>query len=333
MNIKDLARISGYSVGTVSRALNGQPNVSQAARDRILALANQHCFERNPNAQNLKQQTGNSILVIVKGRANELFARVVEEIQFLTAQSGEPLIVDYIDEDENEVHRAVRLCREKKPRGVLFLGGIRQNFGENFERVPVPAVLVTNSAISLGNPRLSSVFTDDTAAARAALTHLIHSGHREIAIIGGDPDSSEISRQRLDGCNQALSGTEARLSRFVISRFSFQDGYNAMAEILRSHGSAVTAVFAMADVMAIGAVRCIHDHGLRVPEDISVVGFDGLLYGQFCIPKLTTVAQSHVELARSAFRVLQDSLGGKAAQHVTVPFALVSGESVEVKRM
>ena len=90
----------------------------------------------------------------------------------------------------------------------------------------------------------------------------------------------------------------------------------------------ITAVFAMADVMALGAMRCIHDHGLRVPEDISVAGFDGLPYGQYFIPRLTTVAQSTRALAETSYRVLREQIITGKTRHVCVPFSLVTGSSV-----
>ena len=103
MTIKDLARLSGYSLGTVSRVLNNQPNVSEKARETIMAIVNEAGFELNTNAKNLKQQKSTSIAVIIKGRNNEMFADMVEHIQTLTEAHGYPLLLNYIDEDENEV--------------------------------------------------------------------------------------------------------------------------------------------------------------------------------------------------------------------------------------
>ncbi len=330
MTIKDLAKLSGYSLGTVSRALNHQPNVSRKAREKILALARQYGYEINANAQSLKMQNSSALLVIVKGRANVLFADLVEKTQQLAAQEDQPLLVDYIDEDDNEVRRAVQLCREKKPRGILFFGGTTQNFLTDFEKIPLPAVLVTNSAKGLPFERLSSVTTDDAEGACQATALLICSGHRRIGVIGGDPAVSEISKNRLDGCQKAFENTEASLVRYATARFSFESGYQAMEQLLRSDLS-ITAVFAMSDVMAVGAIRCIHDHGMQVPKDFSVAGFDGLPYGQYYSPRLATVAQPIEELARASYQMLQEALRGNPSRHITVPFTLKHGESIAPK--
>ena len=330
MTIKDLARLSGYSLGTVSRVLNNQPNVSRKARETIMAIVNEAGFELNNNAKNLKQQKSTSIAVIIKGFANELFAQLAEQIQTGMARLDYPVHLHYIDEDDNEVRYALQLCRERKPLGILFLGGSSENFAADFAGIHVPAVLVTHSAAHLSFPNLSSVSTDDTAAARAAVTHLIERGHRSLAVIGGVVEKSEISRLRLQGCEQAVEEAEDDV-RWVYepTRFSFQSGYDAMARLLDRADAPVTAVFAMADVLAIGAMRCIRDRGLRVPEDISVVGFDGTAIGRYYCPRLTSVYQMADQLAEASVNILADALQGAPACHKTTPYELVRLESVQ----
>lgn len=125
MTIKDLARLSGYSVGTVSRALNGLPNVSEQARSAILALAQERGYQLNTNAKYLKQIHSSGIVAVVTGTSNELFAQMIERIQQTLPTDRYPLTVDYVDENEDPVERALHLSREKKPAGLLFLGGDR----------------------------------------------------------------------------------------------------------------------------------------------------------------------------------------------------------------
>ena len=204
MTIKDLARLSGYSLGTVSRVLNNQPNVSDKARAAILAIAEESGFELNESAQLLKQQRSNAVLIIVKGTANEMFASMVEQLQSLFSRTTHPLIVDFIDEDENEVLRAVKLCRERKPVGVMFLGGTNRYFCGDFEKIHVPAVVVTNDASELPFENLSSVTTNDRQGAACAVDYLIRCGHRQIAVLGGDRSLSDTSARRYEGCVEAF---------------------------------------------------------------------------------------------------------------------------------
>ena len=330
MTIKDLAKKTGYGVATVSRVLNNQPNVSKKAWNTIMQAAQQNNFQINVNAKHLKQQHATSILVIVKGTSNEMFAEMVETIQALVAKTDYPLFVDYQDEDEDEVRRAVQLCRERKPRGILFLGGNRQNFLTSFDKIDIPCVLVSNDASELPFDTLSSVSTDDRHAACSAIDMLISLGHRTFAIIGGDRNVSDTGRLRYEGCLQAFHNHNIPFDEaldYQDTRFSYQGGYDATQKLL-SNGRRFTALFAAADVMAIGAIRALRDHGLRVPEDVSVVGFDGLPLSSFLVPQLSTVAQSVKPMAQRGVEILLSCLEDSgAARHETVPFTIYQRES------
>ena len=312
MTIKDISAQTGYSVGTVSRVLNNQPNVSEKARKAILDAANAAGFQLNANAKQLKQQRANSILTVVKGTSNELFGSLIEALQARVADWPYPLIVDYLDEDSNEVLRAVQLCREKKPLGVLFLGGNLENFRAHFQDIDLPCVLVTNDAEKLAFENLSSVTTDDRQAGYLAVEHLAKLGHKHIAVIGGDREVSDIARLRYEGCRKAALQYGVEFdpdADYRGVRFSFQDGYEAALDLL-DKGRHFTAIFAIADVMAIGAIRALRDRGLRVPEDVSVVGLDGLLIGEYTVPKLSTIRQSVEELANRSVQILREQIEG-----------------------
>ena len=332
MTIKDLAKKTGYGVATVSRVLNNQPNVSEKARKAIIKAVEESGFELNDNAKQLKQQRSNSILVVVKGTSNEMFGSLVETIQSEVAKTDYPLIVDYIDEDDNEVLRAVRLCREKKPLGILMLGGNMDHFLSDFDKIEVPCVLVSSDASNLPFKNLSSVSTDDRLAAKCAMDSLIEMGHRRFAVVGGDKDTSDTGRLRYEGCLDSCleHGIDFDKDKDYIGvRFSYQDGYDATCLLLRNKRN-FTALFAAADVMAIGAIRALKDNGLRVPEDISVVGFDGLLLSSFLVPKLSTVEQSVRKMAVRSVEILLDCIeNGAVPRHETVPFALRLRESTK----
>ena len=336
MTIKDLAAKTGYAVATVSRVLNNHPNVSEKARAVIMEAVEESGFQLNANAKQLKQQHATSILVVVKGTANELFSQLVEIIQSRIAQTQYPLIVDYLDEDSNEVRRAVQLCREKKPLGILFLGGNTYNFQADFEKIDIPCVVVTNSMERLDFPNLSSVCVDDQAACRCAVDALIAKGHEKIAVIGGERVISDTGRARYEGCLESFQahgiGFDPEQDYRAV-RFSYQGGYDAARSLLES-GREFTALFAAADVMAIGAVRALHDKGLRVPEDVSVMGFDGLKIGSFLVPQLSTVAQPAQQMAERAVEMLIAQIEeNQQVAHERVPFEIWQRESVAAPKM
>ena len=331
MTIKDLAAKTGYAVATVSRVLNNHPNVSEKARKVIMEAVEESGFQLNANAKQLKQQHATSILVIVKGTANELFGELVEAIQSLVAPTQYPLIVDYLDEEANEVRRALQLCREKKPLGILFLGGITRNFQEDFGKIDVPCVVVTNDMSGLTFPNLSSVSIDDRAACRRVTESLIARGHRKIAMVGGERVISDTGRERYEGCMDALRNYGIPFDAkkdYKAVRFSCKGGYKGTMELL-DQGREFTALVAAADVMAIGAIRALRDRGLRVPEDVSVVGFDGLKLGEYLVPRLSSVTQPVQQMAERSVQILIDCIEADAkAVHETVLFELVKRESV-----
>ena len=227
------------------------------------------------------------------------------------------------------MRRGVQLAKEKKPLGILFLGGNREHFLTDFHQIDIPCVLVTNNASGLPFDNLSSVTADDILAAHMAVSRLAEAGHRNIAVIGGNRSYSEITRLRYQGCMQAFQEHDIAFSEesYETARFTYEDGYRA-ARVLLERNPRLTALFAMSDVMAIGAVRYLKDAGIRVPEQISVIGFDGLEIGDYMVPRMTTIAQDVRELARQSLELLHRQIAsGTGASYETVPVKLLWKES------
>jgi len=334
MTIKDIARLSGVGVATVSRVLNRHPDVSEETRRRVLAVVEEQGFQPNTNARRLKQQTSASIAVIVKGTMNMLFADLVERIQQLLQDAGRDAAVYYLDEDANEVAYAAQLCRERKPLGILFLGGDLEFFQAEFAHIPVPCVLLTNSAQDLAFPNLSSLTTDDEEAAYQVVRYLASRGHRHIGLLGGSWSCTQIGYRRFQGFQRAFEELSLPFDpqRCEQCRYSFPEAYETTKRLLERCPE-LTALFCISDVMAIGAIRAIHDLGRRVPEDVSVVGYDGISLGQFSLPRLATVRQDTQQLAEQGVDLLLRSLHRPCAPvHRVVPFQLVPGESVAPPR-
>lgn len=331
MTIKDIARESGYAVGTVSRVLNNHPSVSPEAREKILAVVAQHGYQPNANAKHLKQQAPEGLALIVKGTQNALFADLLDKLQPCLEARGYTPTVYYNNESCDELAYAQTIFAERKPCGIFFIGAHPHCFTPALASLGIPCLLLTNNAAGLGIENLSSVSVDDRAAA-AVMIKLLHAkGHRVIGIIGDRPETSRPSQQRLDGCLDAMQqlGLPFDFNRqYGLADFSMQGGYTA-AEFLLTHCPALTAIFAMSDLMAVGAIRAIQDHGLRIPQDIAVAGYDGIELGRYTVPRLTTIRQNTTALAERAADILLHCMEEHApAAHETVPFELVEGESV-----
>lgn len=335
--IKDIARISGYSIGTVSRVINNHPDVSAVAKRKIEKVIKDEKFEPNSNAKLLKQSATSAITILIKGLHNAFFSIIVEKMQSYLQESGEDVSVVYLDELENEVEVAIRICSEKKPKGLIFLGGNQKYFRESFASIKVPCVLCSESAAEMNFSNLSSFTTDDREAARAAAEYLIRSGHRKIGIVCGSAESEAglIGSKRVESAIAAFKENKIPFNKrkqFVPGKFSLEDGYNGTIKLLERYPE-VTAIYAVSDVVAIGALRAINDRKLKVPQDISIIGNDGIDFARYVTPRLATVEQDVSQLAKRSVDDLLLRLNyNKPVIHEIIPFHVLAGESIRIQK-
>lgn len=330
ITIKDIARESGYSIGTVSRALNGQPGVSVAARQAILNTARKYNFQLNPNAKFLKQRIRRGVHIIIRGYDNIMFALLLEALTLKLSREGVDFFVSYLKETEDEVAEALRMCRERMPEAILFLGSGTRNLQKGLSDLKVPCILVTNSAEGLPYDNLSSVAINDEQAASFAVDYLLGLGHKKIGMIGGYAQDSRTVQTRLQGAAEAFEkkGLDFDFDDLYEEEFfSIQGGYIAMDRLLSRHPD-LDAVFVLSDMMALGAMRAAADRGYKIPEDLSVLGFDGLALSAYSMPRLTTISQNPDQLAQKTAEVLQKVLSDPSVRVLEeIPFAFVDGES------
>jgi len=314
ITIKDIARESGFSVSTVSRVLAGHPDVSTATAAAVQAVIDKRHFVVNRFARNLKLADKSAVLVMIKGRDNMLFASMVEHVQTAVQATGYTVATHYIDEDGNEIAEAERLISETKPAGVIFLGGDANHVATRARLIGAecPAVVLTNTVAAAGRTGVSSVTTDDKAAAKLAVDYLLDRGHQRIGVIGGSPENSMVSRLRLEGAIDAMAGRGLEFdtrSHFVATRFSLKSGYGAAKKLL-DKAPGITAIYVMSDIMALGVRRALYERDLDVPGDISLIGHDGIELASYVVPKLVTIRQPQELMALRAVAVLMRHLRG-----------------------
>jgi LacI family transcriptional regulator len=331
MTIKEIAAESGYGVGTVSRVLNNNPNVSQEARDAVMAVILAHDYQPNANARHLKLQARQGISIIIKGTQNTLLSDILEHMQLLIEQAGYVCMASYIDQDDDEIALAEKISAEKKPMGIAFLGANVEGKEKRIKALGVPCLLVTVGASHLNVSNLSSISVDDEAAAEAMTEYLYKKGHRNIGVIAGNPQLSRPSLLRITGVQSAFlrHGLMLDLHRQVeFARYSLQGGYDAAVRLLQDFPE-MTAIFASSDIMALGAIRALYDKGLRCPEDISVCGFDGIELSRYSHPKLTTIVQNTATIAGHGVDILLRCIEKNAdSSHEVVAFGFQEGDSV-----
>ena len=331
MTIKDIAKECGCAVGTVSRVLNNQDYVSVKTREKVMEVVNKYNFVLNNNAKALKARGTKTILILVKGTSNILLNNLLEKVQKNMEKLPYTSKVIVLDEYDNEAVEAEKELRETKALGIIFLGGNPERNREVFPRINCPCVLISTKADTEEHENLSSVSTDSYQASLLIARHFAKKGHDKIGIIGGDFSSSMVTKRRYEGFLEGLelSGMTFDAEKsYATAKYSLEGGAKAAEELVKKFPD-VTAIFAMSDMQAMGACRKLKDMGFRVPEDISVVGFDGLPIAQYYCPKITTIRQNEEELAVQGLKTLLDAIEKKnGAAHKNIPFEFVEGESV-----
>ena len=315
LTIKDIARISGCSVSTISRVINDRPDVRPETKEHVLKVMREAGFVPNTNARQLKIQQSRSLVFVVKGTRNLFFSDFLVQLQRAATLYG--------------YNAAEKILREIKPKGMIFLGGSVANFKKGFANITVPSVLTTLVSDELDFPNLSMVGVDDRAAAYTAVDYLIQQGHRKIAVLGG-PVTSYPSVMRREGAQQAMQDAGILFSDklYGLSNYDFESAYHAVNSLLARRAD-FTALFAMSDVIALGAIRALVSAGLRVPEDVSVIGFDGITMSRYCVPVLTTVVQPSEQISLQSIELLVRQIEhGAPAQTITLQPELQQGESV-----
>ncbi len=330
--IDDVARLAGVSTATVSRALRGLPTVSEATRNRVLAAAEQLGYTASPSASRLAGGKTGTVAVIVPRITRWFFSTVVEAAEETLYQAGYDLLLYNLGGREQTRQRLLRTANlHKRVDAVMLVATPMQ--AADFPTVTgfaLPGVTVSSGTVVPGWP---SVRIDDVAAARTATGHLLDLGHQRIAHISGDPADELAYTTHLDrrrGYQEALrtAGIQPDPRLDVEAAFTVGGGRRATEELLRRRASP-SAIFAACDEMAMGAMATLRLAGLRVPQDISVIGVDDHDLAE--VVGLSTVAQPAAEQGRRAAHLLLGPLTGRAgstgAAPVILPTWLVLRES------
>ena len=327
--IRDIARLAGVSVTTVSRVLNHRPDVNSATRKKVEEIIRDCHFVGNTNARGLKQ--GNEVIgVVIRGRSNPFLSALAEAILERADTVPDNFVTEYIDERADEFQTAVRMTRQNHVKGIIFVGSLIDDRVQAIRGLDVPMVFTTVNAETASLPRASSVAVDDRSMGRLVAESLLSLGHRRIAVFGSNPVAGDSLAMRFQGFCDAFSerGLTYDKSLYRESRFSFEAGYENARAFFTEHPEA-TALFAMSDTVAVGAVRALRDLGKAVPEDVSVIGFDGVDISRYTIPRLTTVEQPVDEIARRSVNLLLDMMEKDAApRHILVEAAFRKRESI-----
>lgn len=331
--IKDIARICNVGVSTVSRVINEHPDVSDDMRKRVMEVIEKYNYIPNNSARNLVRTSSDTIALIVRGVSNPFFTRVIKGVEQEVYRRGYSMTLHQISSDDDEIKTAAMIEKEKRLRGILFLGGRFNYSEEEIKRLNIPFVCCTysNTFGSLKPTSYSSVAINDTKEAREAVKYLYECGHRRIAALVVQTDDKSISELRFLGYKQALEDCGLPFDLSLVEctgSFGMPEAYRGMKSLIES-GKEFSAVFTIADAMAIAAIKALSEHGIRVPEQCSVIAIDGLEMSNYTIPTLTTLEQPSDTMALESTGMLIDLIEGKREnKQIVLGTSLRKGGSV-----
>lgn len=300
--VKEIAAAANVSVATVSRALQRPEIVNETTRQRIQEVVKRLGYTPNALARNLRTARTRLIVALLPDIANPFFSEVIRGIEQVAHENGYSVLLGETQGSTVREQAYADMVAARQADGIITMS-------PRVPAIPIQGRLpVVNACEYVKDGQVSSVYIDNIAAAGVAVDYLLMLGHREIAFLAGPP-SSPISVDREQGYRLALQRAKlsASAALTVAGDFSIESGERAV-ELLLSRGKPFTALFCSNDEMAIGALRALSSHGLRVPEDVSVVGFDDIRFARYTSPPLTTVAQPKNALGREAMSMLLELL-------------------------
>lgn len=332
--IKDVAKHANVSTTVVSKALNGYSDVSEETRKKVLKAVEELNYSPNMLAKNLKQKVTKSIALIFSnfegssGKDGVLFQMMTWIFEAASDYNYEVLLYTRnLSEQQDKSYW--QFCKEHKVSGAVITGlkttdpYFQEIVDSNFPCVVIDA--------DITGSHTSSVMTDNVGAAQAAIQHLVDLGHRRIGMVNGH-NFAVVSNERLKGYQQALkaNGIEFDPALVVNGDYTEEYAYGSAESYLQDHPD-VTAVFFASDLMAIGFMNRCRELNVRIPEQLSVIGFDDIVLSSYTSPKLTTVRQDFKRMAMTAFEqvihLLEHNGTGK---NLKIPFQVVDRETTSM---
>ncbi|MBD3586391.1 LacI family transcriptional regulator [Salinimonas sp. HHU 13199] len=325
--IRQVADIAGVSVATVSRTLQQPERVSPKTRARVTSAIEQTGYKPNLMAVKFRSGKTHSLVVLVPTIANLFFARVINGMQEAAAERGYSLLLGNTQGNPELEAEYVKLVQTSQADGVIQLRAHNPFASMNAD---AGALLpMVNACEVLESTAFPTVTLDNQRAAKSMTEYLLSLGHTRIGLIKG-PNSSPLTQERLRGYQQALASANIPFDDALLfdGDFTLQSGFDAAKKML-TQPDRPTALFCENDETAIGAMQALKQAGLRIPDDVSVAGFDDIAFSGYADPPLTTIAQPAEEFGHTAVSLLVDVLNGKIkkAPRVIMPHELVVRDS------
>jgi len=329
--IKDVARLAEVSISTVSRVINDSKPVSPEARRRVLKAIDDLVYKPNEVARSLVTKKSNLIGVIVDDIGKSYVAQIVRGIEEIGRMYKYDIVLCSSYGDEETELRFIQLLMQKQVEGIIVVSEI-ENFkiGTKLEKYNVPLVYLNRFYNILSTP---TVNIDNKLASNTLVKYLIDNGHRDILYITQDQDSDlSIEKSKISGYEEEIYKSGGKPILFKMKGYSVQDGYDMGGNILNViKENNISAVYCCNDQIAVGLMNYLFDNNIRVPEDISVVGYGDITLSSIYRPKLTSIKEPNYDIGAVAIRRILKEINGESIDEQTIklPVQLMIRESVK----
>ncbi|GGH84389.1 DNA-binding transcriptional regulator CytR [Pullulanibacillus pueri] len=327
--MSDVAKLAGVSTATVSRTLQNPETVKEETRQKVFKAIKALDYMPNVLARQLRRMETKTILVVVPNIENNVFSQIVGGIDAVANERGYKVLLGNTNHRVEKIYDYIDHFKQRQVDGMIVLlsnlpDPVLQDLANEFPIVVTPDAKAT--------VEVSTVTLDNVESGKRATDHLLKLGHRRIAHISGTLDITS-SQDRLQGYQQAIVEGGYFVDHTLIKEgdFTFSSGFEAMSALLNT-SVPPTAVFCASDEMAMGAIKSIKSRGLKVPDDIAVVGFDNIKFSEVFEPTLTTMAQPLFQMGKKAMTVLIERINNEALeeQHFIYQAELIVRESCGV---
>lgn len=334
--IADVAAHAGVGVGTVSRVLNDDPHVNATTREKVEQAMRELRYKPNTFARGLKSHNSKSIGVFVADITNPLLAKITRVIEETIQKDGYSLLLFDTNMHKDRVNQCIDITQDKMLDGLFILGEHITDDSQlnKLTKLNIPIVTVTMHVPMIGSKlpdNFASITINNERAAFCATDFLVSHGAKKIALIMSPEDDENVGYDRYAGYCKALEHSNIPVNENLLcvnERLCYQAGYDSIRRLINEKIE-FDAVFAMADTAAFGALRALYETGIRVPEDVSVVGFDGIEQGEFSVPSLTTIDQPRYLMAQESARIMMELIQKKEVSNreIILDFNFVQRES------
>lgn len=306
--IYDVAKEAGVSIATVSNAINGKGKVSKKRREQIFEIMERLQYQPSVIASALMGKKTFTLGLLIPDISNPFFAEIARAIEDEAHQSGYSVIICSTDNQDERVERYISLLEQKRVDGMIIGTGVENaELLASLQTKEIPFVLVARESAALA---VDTVVVDDFIGGMLSARHIAELGHRRIGILAENLKVSS-SRERIRGFKQGLSEANVPFDDrdIVICEYRVEEGRRGARELL-GRPNPPTAMFCCNDLLAIGAMQVAKELGIRVPEELSIVGFDDTILASVTDPPLTTVSQPIGHMGKQAFQLLIENLVG-----------------------